>query len=367
MGGKSVAIIGTRGYPSYYGGFETLVRQLSPYLADLGWAVTVYGRPGTTKPADPSRDRRIETVVTRGFESKAFSTLSYGLTSTLHASRRRPDVALVMNVANGYWLPLLSARKIPAVVNVDGIEWERDKWGRAAKTAFRTGARLTARFAGNLIFDSVEIGRRWSSEFNREGEFIPYGGSVPDAAATCSDQLPRRAYALIAARFVPENTVAEFFDAAMELSKRWDVVIVGSSGYGGELDARAQQLAASNDRIHWLGHVSDDRRLFALWQNAGVYFHGHSVGGTNPALVQAMACGAPTVARDTVFNREVLGDAGVYVEPDGRAIASALEGVLSDSPLQDRLSTAAVTRQQVAYTWEQVCKKYSQLLEAATK
>jgi glycosyltransferase involved in cell wall biosynthesis len=363
--GKSVAIIGTRGYPSYYGGFETLVRQLSPYLADLGWAVTVYGRPGSTKPADPCRDRRIESVVTRGVESKLFSTLSYGLTSAVHASRRRPDVALVMNVANGYWLPLLNAHGIPSVVNVDGIEWEREKWGRAARAAFRTGARLTARFGGNLIFDSLEIGRRWSNEFKREGEFIPYGGSVPDAPPTCIEWLPRRAYALMVARFVPENTVAEFFDAAKELCKRWDVVIVGSSGYGGELDTRAQQLAASNDRIHWLGHVSDDRKLFALWQNAGVYFHGHSVGGTNPALVQAMACGAPTVARNTVYNREVLDDAGVYVEPDSRAIALALEGVLSDAQLQDRLSMAVVTRQQLEYTWEQVCKKYSQLLEGA--
>jgi glycosyltransferase involved in cell wall biosynthesis len=138
---------------------------------------------------------------------------------------------------------------------------------------------------------------------------------------------------------------------------------VGSSGYGGVLDARAQQLAATNDRVCWMGHVSDDSKLFTLWQNAGVYFHGHSVGGTNPALVQAMACGAPTVARDTVYNREVLDEAGVYVEPESRAIAGALARVLSDAPLQDRLSRAAVARQQRGYTWEQVCAKYAQTLE----
>jgi glycosyltransferase involved in cell wall biosynthesis len=361
---RSVVILGTRGYPSYYGGFETLVRQVSPYLADEGWDVTVYGRRGTTKAADPFGDPRIESVVTRGVESASFSTLSYGLTSALHASKRRPDVALVMNVANGFWLPILKARGIPTVVNVDGIEWERAKWGRAAKTAFRTGALLTARFADYLIVDSLEIGRRWSDDFNRAGEFIPYGGSVPKAS-TVVEGLPRRAYALMVARFVPENTVAEFFDAAEELSKRWDVEIVGSSGYGGEFDARAQHLAASNDRIHWWRHVSDDSKLFALWQNAGVYFHGHSVGGTNPALVQAMACGAPTVARDTVFNREVLDHAGVYVEPHSRAIASALETVLSDAALQDRLSAAAIARQQREYTWEQVCKKYAQTLADA--
>ena len=109
---RSVVIIGTRGYPSYYGGFETLVRQLSPYLADQGWDVTVYGRPGGTIVADPCRDPRIDCVITRGVESKSFSTLSYGLTSAMHAAKRRPDVALVMNVANGYWLPLLKARGI---------------------------------------------------------------------------------------------------------------------------------------------------------------------------------------------------------------------------------------------------------------
>jgi glycosyltransferase involved in cell wall biosynthesis len=252
------------------------------------------------------------------------------------------------------------------VVNVDGMEWERAKWGRAAKAAFKTGASLTARFADNLVVDSHEIGRRWAEGFNREGVFIPYGGSVPKSA-NMPEGLARRNYALMVARFVPENTISEFFDAAEELSTRWDVVIVGSSGYGGELEARAQRLAASCDRVRWLGHVSDDGRLFALWQNAGAYFHGHSVGGTNPSLVQAMACGAPTVARDTVYNREVLGEAGVYVVPDSRAIAAALAHVLSDASLQDRLSAGAVARQQREYTWEQVCKKYAQTLQDALR
>ena len=109
------------------------------------------------------------------------------------------------------------------------------------------------------------------------------------------------------ARFVPENSVSAFFDAAAAISRRAPVVIVGSSGYGGPLDERASQLADSNPDVQWRGHINDDQELFALWQHAGVYFHGHSVGGTNPALVQAMACGAPVLARDTVYNREVLG------------------------------------------------------------
>lgn len=360
---KRVAIIGTRGYPSYYGGFETLVRRLVPHLADEGWEVAVYGRRGATASDDPTRDPRIARIVTPGVESKSLSTLSYGLTACLHAARRRPDVVLVMNIANGYWLPFLAARGIPTVVNVDGIEWERAKWGRAAKAVFRGGARLTARWGGTLVCDSVEIARRWREEFGRTSEFIPYGGTT--AAPDPLPDLPRRGYALMVARFVPENTVVEFFDAASELSKDRPVVIVGSSGYGGELDERARQLAADNPGIHWLGHLSDDEKLFALWHNAGAYFHGHSIGGTNPALVQAMACGAPVVARDTVYNREVLGDAGRFVAPDARSIAEGLRAVLSDPALQDRLSAAAFDRQQQSYTWKLVLDSYSRALEAA--
>ena len=364
---KTVAIIGTRGYPSYYGGFETLIRNLAPYLADQGWDVAVYGRPGSVVPGDAERDPRVESIITRGVESKSLSTVSFGLTATMHACRRGPDAALVMNVANGFWLPMLARRGIPSVVNVDGMEWERDKWGRAARFVFRSGAKLTARYGERLVVDSAEIGRRWRAEFHRTGEFIPYGGTVPDAGAVDLDVQVNRPYALMVARFVPENSVREFFEAAEILSRRWDVVIVGSSGYGGEFDASARRLSEGSDRIHWLGQVSDDRLLFGLWRNAGAYFHGHSVGGTNPALVQAMACGAPTVARDTVYNHEVLHDAAVYVEPDGRAIAAAIDGVLSDPALQRHLGSAAFTRQQREYTWEQVCEKYACLLREVTR
>jgi glycosyltransferase involved in cell wall biosynthesis len=322
----SVAIIGTRGYPSYYGGFETLVRTLAPYPANKGWEVTVYGRDGATREDDPSRHHEVLTVNTVGRETRALSTLTYRFSSSLHALHWKPDVALIMNVANGYWLPLLRARGIPTVVNVDGIEWERDKWGRLPKAIFRGGARMTARWANVLVHDSQAIQLRWNDEFSRSGVVIAYGGENPGDLPVFPG-LAQRRYVLMVARFVPENTVPEFLDAAAALADVTDVVIVGSSGYGGPLDEEAAALAEENKHIHWLGHLSDDKRLFSLWQHAGAYFHGHSVGGTNPALVQAMACGAPVVARDTVFNREVLGDAGIpfQVRRDSQGIADHSE------------------------------------------
>lgn len=358
---RSIAIIGTRGYPSYYGGFETLVRQLAPHLADNGWAVTVYGRRSNVvaREADP----RVRSVLTPGIDSKSASTLTYGLTSALHASFTRPDVALVMNVANGFWIPFLRAGKIPTLVNVDGIEWEREKWGRGAKAVFKIGGELTARFATTLIYDSKELGQRWQAMSGRDGVFIPYGG-VPQQSGTVPDGLAKRKYILMVARFVPENTIEPFLRAAETLSDRWNVVIVGSSGYGGEIEARVAALAEANDNVHWYGHVSDDSMLFSLWANAGAYFHGHSVGGTNPALVQAMACGAPTVARDTVYNREVLGDCAVFTQPDPDSIAHALDRLISDVSLQESLSVGASHRAHDHYTWARVCDDYDSALRA---
>jgi len=357
-----VAIIGTRGYPSYYGGFETAVRKLAPYLAEHGWDVLVYGRRGSTVDADPDRDSRVETRVTWGIESKSVSTLSYGLSSSIDAWRKKPDVALVMNVANGYWLPILRSRHIPTLVNVDGIEWDREKWGRMAKAMFIAGAKMTARFGDELVYDAEEIGRRWRADFHVDrGVFLPYGGDVPEALPV-DPGLEHGKYVLYVARFVPENTISEFLAAASSLAADTKVVIVGSSGYGGELDEAVRHLADSNPNVVWLGHLRDDRRLQSLWQHAGAYFHGHSVGGTNPALVQAMACGSPVVARDTVYNREVLGDTGEFAEASATGIERSIRSLLGAPERQAQLSRASLQRAQDRYSWEGVCSGYEQAL-----
>jgi glycosyltransferase involved in cell wall biosynthesis len=358
-----VAIIGTRGYPSYYGGFETAIRKLVPHLADKGWDVTVYGRPDALRPDDVDVDTRVLSRVTRGLETKSLSTLSYGLTASLDAAARRPDVALVMNVANGYFLPALRARGIPTLVNVDGIEWERAKWSPLAKRVFRTGAVCVARWANSLVFDARAIESYWQETFGAHGTFIPYGGDVPPALVV-PEGLEHRGYVLLVARFVPENTVPQFFDAVPAIAARYPVVIVGSSGYGGELDVAAQMLSEGYPSVSWLGHVSDDALLLALWQHAGAYFHGHSVGGTNPALVQAMAAGAPILARDTVYNREVLGPTGEFVDADPDAIAGAVLQMMDNEVGRDEVCRANVQRAEKHYSWGQVSDDYERALRA---
>jgi glycosyltransferase involved in cell wall biosynthesis len=300
--------------------------------------------------------------VTRGVETKSVSTLSYGVTASFHAAREQPDVALVMNVANGYFLPLLRARGIPTLVNVDGIEWDREKWGALAKLVFKGGAWTTARWASELVVDAEEIDRRWREKFARGGTFIPYGGDELPDELPIEPGLRHREYALVVARFVPENTVPEFFEAVERIAAQRQVVIVGSSGYGGELDEKAQALANRFDNVRAYGHVRDDNVLLSLWQHAGAYFHGHSVGGTNPALVQAMAAGTPIVARDTVYTREVLRDNAVFVGPDPAQIAAAIEQVLTDAEQQERLSAGVIARAREYYSWSGVCSAYERAL-----
>jgi glycosyltransferase involved in cell wall biosynthesis len=340
------------------------VRVLAPYLAEHGWKVSVYGRSASVVATETPED--VESILTPGLEKKSLSTLTYGLTSTIHTAVRRPNAALVLNVANGFWLPLLRARGIPTVVNVDGIEWERAKWGRGAKAVFKAGAHMTARFADTVVVDSHEIGKRWSSEFGRQGSYIPYGGTRPPALEpeAC---LEKGKYIVMVARFVPENTVEEFFEAAKVLSERWQVVIVGSSGYGGPIEERLRQLVEVSDNIRWYGHVSDDDVLFSLWQHAAVYFHGHSVGGTNPALVQAMACGVATVARDTTYNREVLGDAGCYVDPTPPSIIEGVSSLMLDPAKRQRVSRLALLRTDSVYNWDYVCSRYERMLSGAVE
>lgn len=360
---KKLAIIGTRGYPSFYGGFETAVRHLAPYLASSGWEVTVYCRNGAVPKSENVEYPGISQKFTRGLEFKSLSTLTYGYSSCLDAAKSNFDAALIMNVANGYFLPTLKKAGIPTIVNVDGIEWEREKWGPIAKTIFKNGANLTAKYADDLVFDSQHLGKRWKSEFNREGNFIPYGGELTLPLPLNETDLKPKEYVLFVARFVPENSTPEFFEAVSILAaNKVPVVIVGSTGYGGQLDGVASQLQDTYSTVRWLGQLRDDRRLFNLWANAGAYFHGHSVGGTNPALVQAMACGAPTVARDTVYNREVLGETGIFVNPNPHDIAFALMKLIASSGNEVSISAALRKRAKDHYSWESVNYAYEKAI-----
>jgi glycosyltransferase involved in cell wall biosynthesis len=359
-----LAILGSRGFPSTYGGYETLVRYLARDWTQRGHDVTVYCRTR-------EEGRRIwltegvRCIWTPGYDSKSLSTLSFGATAHLDSAIRRYDAALVLNIANGFYLPLLRARGIATVVNTDGIEWKRGKWGSVARRVFYQGAVLTARFADALVADSQAIAKIWEEQFCASSRFIPYGAPVledPGETRVAALGLKARSYVLVVARLIPENNVEMVLDALEIISTHKPTVIVGSANYGSPLESRLRDLD-HRGRLRWLGHVSDQELLVQLWANCGAYVHGHSVGGTNPGLLQALGAGAPTLALDTEFNREVVDRDDQLFKPDPRDLARRLEDVLSNNETQRRFIEHGREVVSERYAWSDVCSAYLDILD----
>lgn len=362
--GLSFAIIGSRGFPSTYGGYETLVRYLARHMVAEGHHVTVYCR----EPKDGRRvwhEEGVRCIATRGKDSKQLSTLSFGASSIADAALRRYDAALVLNIANGFWLPALRAAGVPFAVNTDGLEWKRAKWSKLGKAVFRTGAELTARLAPELICDSEALGDIWEEDFGRKSTFIPYGGEL---RGELTDERVRGLgvepgkYALVVARLAPENNVELTLDAVELLGDDAPkLVVVGSANFDNPITGRLERMQ-SDGKVLWLGHVADQDLLAELWQHCGVYVHGHSVGGTNPALLQALGAGAPTIALDTVFNREVLANGGHLFEGNSRVLSQQLAAVVASESLRYAMSERGRKVCAARYTWERVCLAYTESL-----
>jgi glycosyltransferase involved in cell wall biosynthesis len=363
-----IALLGSRGYPSTYGGYETMVRRVAPALADRGHEVTVYcrQRPGRQ---NVWMDGNVRCVWTPGRESKSASTLTFGLSSHIDAAARRFDAALVLNVANGYYLPVLRRAGTPTVLNTDGLEWERGKWGPVARAVFFRGAKLSASAATILVSDSEAIADVWERDFAVRPRFIPYGADVQEDLG--SDRVkaigvePGR-YVLAVARLIPENNVELLLDALDRMPDRAAAVVVGSATYGSPLEERLQHLDGIG-AFRWLGHVHDQTLLTQLWANCAVYVHGHSVGGTNPALLQALGAGAPTLALDTPFNREVILNDPQLFPQDAQRLSEVLAAVVADAPLRRSWRERGREIVRTRYRWDDVTRAYEQALRDAIR
>jgi glycosyltransferase involved in cell wall biosynthesis len=358
------AILGSRGFPSTYGGYETLVRYLAPYLVRAGHDVTVYCRT-----RDDGRrtwlTEDVRCIATPGHNTKSLSTLTFGMTATLDASFRHFDSMLVLNIANGFWFPALRASRTPFAVNTDGIEWERGKWSRLGRATFQVGAWMTARNAIVLICDSKAIGDIWNERFGRDSVFIPYGAPVLDNVGRDRLRavgLEGEPYLLVVARLAPENNVELTLDALDLLGQDAPLaVIAGSANFDSPIEARLRSMETAG-RIKWLGHVDDQRLLTQLWTHSSVYVHGHSVGGTNPALLQALGAGAPTLALDTPFNAEVLPFPEHRFPHDARGLADRIRSVITSPSLQEEMAQRGRAVVRDRYSWDDVCRAYMETM-----
>ena len=352
-----VAVIGTRGYPSFYGGFETAVRKLVESEECKEIDFVIFSR----KPdcmEDPKR-QNVSVVFTRFIKSSKFSTLSHIFFSLIKIRNEKPDVILAFNVACGFALPFFRLWGIPVVLNVDGLEWKRGKWGLIGKAVFFLGALFSSKFANELIADSTNIADYWKEKFNRKCHFIPYGGNPEKSQLVSTSHRP---YILFVARFVPENHISQFIHSIPMISPLVDIYIVGKSDefeYGAKL---LKDYAYKDSRVKDLGRISSENELSVIWKDSLVYFHGHSVGGTNPALVQAMANSCAIVAFDSVFNREVLAETALYSTANPHDIASTVNTLIDDESLRKSLSEAAYTRAIQNYSWSGVCGAYRNVI-----
>ena len=274
----------------------------------------------------------------------------------------------MLNIANGFFLPLLRRRGIGTALNTDGIEWERGKWGPGARRIFYAGALASARWADVLVADSLEIGKLWRHEFGVESTFVPYGApvlnQVPDNRVKELDLEPGK-YALAVARLIPENNVDLTLDA-LELCDGLPAVVVGDANYSSDTVKRLEALDREG-RVKWLGHVDEPERLDQLWASAGVYVHGHSMGGTNPALLQALGAGAPTLALDTPFNREVLEAPEQLYAPDPDLLASKIRQVIDDETLSGQWRHRGQRLVAERYDWSDVSQRYLDALGDAAE
>jgi glycosyltransferase involved in cell wall biosynthesis len=323
-----VALLGTRGIPAQYGGFETFAEELAARLAARGHQVTVYTRRLTEADAVAVRTHRGAQVrVLPALRLKAFETLSHTLLSSLDVSRRRFDVVLMCNAANAPLIPLIHLKGLRLVLNVDGIERKRRKWGRLGRGYYRMCEALAARWADRLVTDAGVIQRYYRRAWKRGSMMIPYGGDLPHPGGDAALQrfgLQPGSYFLYVSRFEPENNPDRVVESYRGVGGDAPLVLVGGAPYARMLVERVKRLAESDPRVVLTGPVYGEGYRELLF-NARAYVHATEVGGTHPALVEAMGAGRIVFFLDNPANREVAGNVGV---PFGFGVSNDLTTVL---------------------------------------
>lgn len=355
----SVALVGTRGVPARYGGFETCVDEVGRRLADRGHRVVVYCRRLDARQPELETYAGMHLVHLPAMRKRSLETLSHTGASVRHLRRNPTDVAIVFNAANAPWLPVVRRAKIPVATHVDGLEWRRAKWGPVGQRYYRSAEALSVRWSDALIADAPGIAAYYRDRFEADTEQIAYGAPLIDDRTDrlAELDLSRHGYHLAVARFEPENHVAEIVEGYAASSARLPLVVVGSAPYSDAYTARVEALA--DDRVRFLGGVWDQELLDQLYAGTAMYLHGHSVGGTNPSLLRAMGAAAPVGAFDVVFNRDVLGSDGRYFATPA-AVADVVHDAEND--LESTIRRGRSLRERAeAYTWEDVTDRYERL------
>jgi glycosyltransferase involved in cell wall biosynthesis len=354
-----IAILGTRGIPARYGGFETFAEQISRRLAERGHKVTVYCRRPYTRPDDeliPSVHRKILPSIS----SKNFDTFSHTLLSILHVIFTDADVVLLCNVANSpfAWIPRLFRK--PVILNIDGLDRKRRKWGPLGRLYLFLCELIAVVSPTRLVTDAQVIQEYYWRRYRKRSTMIAYGAEVP-AGSENSNQygFPSKQYILYVSRLEPENNPEIVIRAYQKVETDWPLVIVGGNPYDGSFVRYLKSI--SDPRVVFTGPVYG-QGYWQLQRNAGLYVCASEVGGTHPGLVEAMAAQNPITYFDTPENRETVGECGIPFGRDPEDLAGKLRAVIGNPELRSQLGRQARHRALTTYGWQSVTEKYVALM-----
>ncbi|MFQ5601690.1 MAG: DUF1972 domain-containing protein [bacterium] len=356
-----IAIMGIRGIPANYGGFETFAEHLAPNLVQRGHEVTVYGRSNCID-YDGKYYKGVRLVILPTISHKYFDTVAHTLLCTLHALREKYDAILMCNSANAYCAFIPRLVGTPVALNVDGLEWKRSKWNRLGQWFYLLSERLATFTATEIVTDAREIEKYYLDKFKKTSIFIPYGtpiGKVDSQDVLKKFDLESKKYVLYVSRLEPENNAHLVVKAFEKVKTDLKCVIVGDAPYNGEY---IQNLKKTKDpRIIFTGYVFG-QGYRELQSNAYFYVQGTEVGGTHPALLEGMGHGNCVLANDVPEHREVLGDAGVYFHSQKNGeLTSQMQYLLDNPESVTEYGKKAVARIKKFYTWEKVTENYEQL------
>ncbi|PIE58735.1 MAG: glycosyl transferase [Desulfobulbus propionicus] len=358
-------ILGTRGVPAQHGGFETFAEQCALYLSRHGWNVTVYCQEHGEGPIQEDEWQGVRRVLVPVRRRGSLSTMIFDWLAIAHACQEE-GVILCLGYNTALFNLRLRLKGIPTIMNMDGIEWRRDKWHWAAKCWFYINEKAGMRLSDHLIADNPGIARHLEKQGARTPlTTIAYGAAClenisPEPLARFG--LKENGYLLIIARPEPENSILKMVRAFCSKMRNYRLVILGD--YSSEHPYQRKVKEAANEQVLFCGALYDREVVDALRYHCRLYLHGHTVGGTNPSLVEAMGAANAVIAHDNVFNRWVTGpEAACFFSSEAECL-QRIDALLEDQKSILQMKDASRKRFREVFTWDKVLAKYQSCLEA---
>lgn len=356
-----IAILGSRGYPYVYSGYETFVKELCDRMIQIDDVeITVYCHKHLFKER-PKQVNGINLVYISTIPSKSLSQLVHSFQSFIHACFCNYDIVFAVNSANGPFgfLPRIFGKK--TAINVDGLEWLRPKWKGFGATYFYWASKISTKFYNAIVNDSFAMRDFYLKEFKADSTVIAYGANIRESSSPeliKKWDLKSNDYYLIVGRLIPDNNADLLVKEFVKSNTNKKLVIVGDVPYQDEYATNIKK--ETDSRVLFTGYITDQNELAELYHNAFAYFHGHEFGGTNPTMLKALAYGCAILALDTVFTREMLSDDeyGLFFTKEDNSLKNLIEYADENENKLKVLRDKSRDRIRDNYTWEKIVGQY---------